>query len=1320
MPWDLRRGRGPRVPDGIRGNNTHHPAGVFFAFVHHASLFALRESRKTLETQGLRGHQTRLFTHTRWRRSIGGFLALLGDDPEVRNLAQEFLGRNRTLDETREKFALPDVQCGRDPTTGQATMEDAVTMIRKQRVVVEIARDATVDVLNLVGDSVKVPRNERPSTLFVGYGSRVKPFPQRMSRGTRVLCFRLNAIDPRDFSEHELGALLRESAAKFIAEAYNSYEQQTKFATAWEELAASDQLDIRIAQSRIIKHGFLILDQYGLRSDPELARILDLWDTADRLEVERETKAEGPRQGPRRNPEQELQTARGQLRQVLENRPETQQQILAAVRHRIADYYQYNPDSIPFELFQNADDAYVELARCFPGTIDSRQGPEASFEVFSSDGRVAFVHLGRRINQYPIGQDHEAHGFDNDLWKMSVLSLSNKGHSADTAHAAVTGKFGLGFKSVFLACDRPRVLSGRLAFEFVGGIYPRRLRGDERRSVDDLRQQQAKGNPQATVLELELRDGLDAERVVGRFRKLAHILVVFARQIRFCITEGGGKPTRWQPIDVPGIAGCQTGELAPPSALLGGAAGFRAIVFRSDEGDLLFKLGSRGFERFEADVPTIWVTAPTEEYLGLGFLVNGRFALDVGRAQLARDPAQNEEMAHRLGRQFGEKLAELCRAFEKPASRAGISGALRLAGDTTPYDVWNSLWDLLVHSVSQRACRDEPAERLVRDILWSSTDGGVAGFIAAHPVIPVKLPGKRFERELVALDQIRFCVSGILSNDDGNALACVGEWPEVKARVGDSRLVSHKEVIVPLRVVCPKLVATIRTIGVAEMTGWELTHKSVDPTRAERMGELITKKFLDECDRAEQQQLDEQLRTLEFRALDGRYYPAKKLVIGHVPPGLVLTKYDDERLRAAFAPKERVLNPGYTARGLAFFEASRKELDAPARELARWVLAASDQTRRRAALRYLADGDLGPAVQEESKKRGTDGTWLENLVGCEEFEEMTTQQKGRLLGLLPRAEAEQIVKRAVEQSPPQAVIAENCLRAIHAWWEDQRTWRLAEYERQVFPNGRLRFLINGDDPQARRKDWVILFLLGLTHTMGRTQAEAHRGFLRQCDRDGRLDMIASSERDPGRWMTWIDDYLDRQIDESKFLQWMKQFVGIYQVSLHLDDYIEAFLAVERFKSPFPLTQVSNTKSSSAHQGGGISAPPLSRVLGMGQCFILRELIRQKVLSNPLAHRHCYVPVGRVRRMLLAMGCDGLLNQHLPWEWSSTIHTFLRDKLGSTDAATFHGDFDIPLQVVAEDRDLQARFFSGLISLDEADEDNGLWSENGEAPNGGGE
>src|SRR5262249_35438429 len=150
-------------------------------------------------------------------------------------------------------------------------------------------------------------------------------------------------------------------------------------------------------------------------------------------------------------PGRELQAAREQLRDLLENRQETQRHILAAIRHRIADYYQYKPDSVPFELFQNAEDAYAELFHFFPEAAAGGRLPEPFFRLVAQGNRVVFLQAGRRINQYPADCDGSVHGFDNDLWKMSVLSLSNKGQSEDQPAAAVTGKFGLGFKSVFLA-----------------------------------------------------------------------------------------------------------------------------------------------------------------------------------------------------------------------------------------------------------------------------------------------------------------------------------------------------------------------------------------------------------------------------------------------------------------------------------------------------------------------------------------------------------------------------------------------------------------------------------------------------------------------------------------------------------------------------------------------------------------------------------------------------------------------------------------------------------------------------------------------------
>ena len=158
-----------------------------------------------------------------------------------------------------------------------------------------------------------------------------------------------------------------------------------------------------------------------------------------------------------------MREAKSQLRDLLESNEQVQSRILGAIRERIAEYYQYTRSSVPFEDLQNADDAAVELNNYFaPSESDSRCSQ--TFHVVSDENQVTFAHYGRRINQYPIDADDWApFGFDNDLWKMLVLSLSNKLHNSGASTHSVTGKFGLGFKEFAYLCRRATANSERSA-----------------------------------------------------------------------------------------------------------------------------------------------------------------------------------------------------------------------------------------------------------------------------------------------------------------------------------------------------------------------------------------------------------------------------------------------------------------------------------------------------------------------------------------------------------------------------------------------------------------------------------------------------------------------------------------------------------------------------------------------------------------------------------------------------------------------------------------------------------------------------------------
>jgi hypothetical protein len=201
-------------------------------------------------------------------------------------------------------------------------------------------------------------------------------------------------------------------------------------------------------------------------------------------------------------------------------------------------------------------------------------------------------------------------------------------------------------------------------------------------------------------------------------------------------------------------------------------------------------------------------------------------------------------------------------------------------------------------------------------------------------------------------------------------------------------------------------------------------------------------------------------------------------------------------------------------------------------------------------------------------------------------------------------------------------------------------------------------------------------------------------------------MFASSDSDSDQWMSFVRNYLEGQVDEQEYFHWMRQFVGIFQVSRYLDAYIELFLSITRVARPFALTEITRPMASSMFQGGGIEAPPLCRVLGLGSCFIVRELVRLKLLSNEMAHRHCFVPTKRVRDTFDMLGCEGLDIQAEKWSISPQIHEFVVQHLGSTDA-TFCHDFDIPFHFIAEDARLQQRFFERGV-LGEGD-DEGEWS-----------
>ena len=141
--------------------------------------------------------------------------------------------------------------------------------------------------------------------------------------------------------------------------------------------------------------------------------------------------------------------------------------LFRSLREKIRNDYRYDEKSVLLELFQNADDAVVELEEL--GDRNRYSDISKTIKIIIDDKSLGLIHWGRMINEDRVrlhGGSHQ--GYQEDLWKMLSFGISDKRHHK----ASVTGKFGLGFKSVFLITGEPRVLSGRLAFRIVSGFLP--------------------------------------------------------------------------------------------------------------------------------------------------------------------------------------------------------------------------------------------------------------------------------------------------------------------------------------------------------------------------------------------------------------------------------------------------------------------------------------------------------------------------------------------------------------------------------------------------------------------------------------------------------------------------------------------------------------------------------------------------------------------------------------------------------------------------------------------------------------------------------
>ena len=179
----------------------------------------------------------------------------------------------------------------------------------------------------------------------------------------------------------------------------------------------------------------------------------------------------------------------------------------------------------------------------------------------------------------------------------------------------------------------------------------------------------------------------------------------------------------------------------------------------------------------------------------------------------------------------------------------------------------------------------------------------------------------------------------------------------------------------------------------------------------------------------------------------------------------------------------------------------------------------------------------------------------------------------------------------------------------------------------------------------------------------------------------------------------LDQYIDHQVDQQDYEQWMMRFPIIYKLARHLDDYVEVLLQLRRLRKPFDLVEKLTPWADPDQQGGGVGAAALPRTLGFGANFVIRELIRYRVIDSPHLREHAFVPYRRVRRLIAEMGCPEVEWTQPRLRISPMIADFLRQHMHDEAKVSFLGDFDIPLKIVAEDWGLQLELLGRPLSED---------------------
>jgi len=1200
--------------------------------------------------------------------------ALLGSDQETDLLARELLGG---IDPKliRDELIPDDVTV--DDQIGGGLRERSIEWSFR----VEMIRGETVSLESIEGTEFDAQLAGSSETVFLP-----NPNGQLLrwaGENRQILC----VAEPARFetmTDRKLRDVIFQSISDLMWWAY-AY-RPGNLEEVFEKYEGLGQLSLGVARQEILRSADTQLQVLGVAPlGLEEAREFS---SEARARLSEADSGLGNEERLRKEGEDADKKARALFLEKLDNDVDVHTALLEGMRLRIARQ-QYELDSIPFEILQNADDAAGELLR--HADISDEGLPYVSkFVIHSGDNKISFHYGGRPINSSCGLTGAAANRYKRDLVKMLLLNGSDKNTSGEDSE--VTGKFGLGFKSVFLLTDVPRVASGKLTFEILGGIWPKEVDPEVFKDAEDVFGEFA----QKTSIVLSANTSRIDESM-SRFLSLAPWLPVFTRNIKTIAisSDEHSAPRQWLPEPVVDCGNLRVGNIST-------ADGEKLhIELAEDNVQWVFQIDNGKITDLPDDVPWLWVTAPTREK-SFGFALNAPFALDPGRTNLSK---QHDDVAATNQTLF-KKAAELIRS--EFGHLAESQEALETIGAADRYMFWESLWRSL--SLLPQSIGDPVGIDYLGDAVWPKSGlSGYAGLIQEHAVVPNGLLHDL--KVLTTTHSLGYQIRGWLGRADGCRLLA-DAIAESFTPFDDPVACCNKRIADVLH---RRLGIKLKAFGLIDLLGETVGEGiHVHSDRASLAGEALWPETEDSdqasfdgiLDPIEASELESNKDTLRFLSEEGSWEQPSNLILSckHTSSG-------DEIMRATFAPPNRVLAESYGHAGARILLSFRERLRADSEEMAQWIEAQGADGVTKGALIYLANGSLRDDVASLLGLQ-----WLSTARESPAFQELDAN-----------------VAEAIELAFDVAAVRNkrNVLQGGPSWDEPepppgpdfateylspsalQDCWDEDEALRHFTVNGPLGSLIAGDPSNIQellsapetlggKATWYRLLCLGCTLGLPlgiRPLNQAQRLWLEELTEEFWQVTIPSSEQESEEpaFNDRLDEYFEQKIhklfrDENATGEnaafWRRVFYDFRKMHYfvfknHLPETIMEFASYEEADGSALIGFLRSGKIPEGLQDP--TTPRFRGVIGQSMkaplLFVMRELRLLNILGERFNPACFYMnsPARRIAHKLGWIDLDSVASgdfSTLVFQ-SERVHERMQDEL--PDLACY---FDLPLQLYA--------------------------------------